>query len=83
MIALQLSRESYFVLPSATDKDVTFKLDNALLPKCVTLAGSSNVVNPQQQLNAYSSIDVTVLGIVTDVIPYTEQNADFPIFTTV
>ena len=84
MMALQLPRESYTELPSATFKNSTLlNEESALFPKDSTFAGSSKEVNPLQLKKAFSSIEVTDSGMVTDVILIVLSNAYFPIFTTV
>ncbi len=67
IIALQLSRESYTVLPSSTIIDVKpLQTSKALRPIDVTLEGIVNDVKPLHSLKAHSPIDVTLEGIVTD-----------------
>jgi len=69
MIALQLSRESYTLLPGETAIDVkAVQFSKAQRPIEVTVSGINIEVNLSQPANACSSIDVTPSGIVNEVI---------------
>ena len=66
MIALQLSRESYFgLLTSTVTKLKPLQRENAEFPMLVTELGMVTLVRPLQPWNAYSPMLVTELGMVT------------------
>ena len=70
IIALQLSRLSYFVLPEATIIDVRpLQYPNAHSPMLVTLEGISMDVKPLQTENAPSPMLVTLEGITVFLQP--------------
>ena len=70
IMALQLSRESYFVLPSSTFMLVRPEQpSNALSPMLVTDEGMVMLVKPVQSLNAKSPMLVTDEGMVMLVKP--------------
>ena len=70
MRALQLSRESYVVLPASTLIDVSPEQPlNAKLPMLVTELPIVIDVRPEQPMNAYSPILITELGMVIEVRP--------------
>ena len=76
MIALQLLRESYVLLSTATV--IVFSplhLKNALLPMDVTELGMVTEVSPLHPSNAWLPMDVTELGMVTEVSPLHPENA--------
>ena len=83
MIALQLSRESYFVLPfSITIEVKPVQPRNAASPMDVTLLGMVIEVKPLHSWNAKFPIDVTLLGMVIEVKPEQPSNAELPIDIT-
>ena len=69
MMALQLSRESYMVLPFSTLIEVRLQPEKAETPMLVTLLGMVTEVKPLQPEKAKSSMYLTLLGIVTEVRP--------------
>ena len=74
IMALQLSRESYFGLPLSTLIDVKpLQPKKALSPMDVTLPGMVRDVRPLQPEKACSPIDVTLPGMVRDVRPLQPQ----------
>jgi len=81
MIALQLSRESYFVFPCATVMEVRPEQTlNAPSPMLVTLLGMVMEVRPLPW-NADCPMLVTLLGMVMEVRPL-PWNADCPMLVT-
>ena len=83
MMALQLLRESYFVLPFSTTIEVKPEQPkNALLPIDVTLLEIVIEVKPEQSRNAPLPMDVTLLGMVIEVKPEQLTNAELPIDVT-
>ena len=84
IMALQLSRESYFLLPAETVIVVRLShwLNNAS-PMVVNDAGISMLVSPQQQENACSPISCTELGIVIAVSPVQSWNLQIVLYQRV
>ena len=83
IMALQLSRESYFGLPLSTLIDVKpLQPKKALSPMDVTLLGMVRDVRPLQPEKACSPIDVTLPGMVRDVRPLQPEKACSPIDVT-
>ena len=83
IIALQLSRESYFVLPASTLMLVKpVQRSNAYLPKLVTDEGMLTLVRPVQSLNAPCPMLVTDEGMVMLVKPVQRENAEPPMLVT-
>ena len=75
MIALQLSRESYLLLPFSTTIDSKEQYSNALLLMDVTELGIVMLVKPLHPPNALLPMVVTELPMVTLVKPLHEPNA--------
>ena len=76
IIALQFSRESYFVFPDATlIEDKLLHEPKALLPMEVTLFGIAMLVRPEQPSKASKPMVITLLGIVMLVKPEQLQKA--------
>ena len=76
IMALQLSRESYFVLPASTLRLVKLEqLENAPFPMLVTDEGMVMLVKPVQPWNAHPSMLVTDEGMVMLVKPVQPKNA--------
>ena len=70
IIALQLSRESYFGFSDATSMDTRFEQPrNTEPPMLVTLFGIVTEVSPEHLSKAEPTILVTLFGIVTEVSP--------------
>ena len=70
IIALQLSLESYFGLPFSTTNEVKLgQFLKGVPSKLVTELGIVTEVKLLQPKKALRPIDVTVLGMSTDVIP--------------
>ena len=70
IMALQLSRESYFVFPNSTLIDVKpLQPAKALSPMLVTLSGMVMEVRALQLLKASIPMLVTLFGMVTEVRP--------------
>jgi len=70
IIALQFSRESYFVFPSSTMMEVRpLQPEKADPPMLVTLLGIVTDLRPLQLEKVAYSMLVTLLGIVTDLRP--------------
>ena len=69
IIALQLSRESYFGFPLSTTIEFRLVQLKACSPIKVTELGMVIEVKPVQYRNAIAPIVVTELGIVTEVKP--------------
>jgi hypothetical protein len=83
MIALQLSLESYFVLPLATLIDSKpLQEENALLPMDVTELPIVILFMTLQPENAEAPMFVTELGMVTLVKRVQSLNASLPMFVT-
>ena len=83
IIALQLLRESYTALPSATCKEVRLLQPlNTQLPTLVTLAGIVMEVRLLQPQKARSPILVTPSGMVMEVRPYQPSKALPPMLVT-
>ena len=77
IIALQLSRESYFVFPDSTSIVVRLEQpENAQPPMLVTEFGMVTLVKPEQPRKAPRPMLVTELGIVTLVRPEQPSNAE-------
>ena len=83
IIALQLSRESYFVFPASTLMLVKpVQSSNALYPMLVTDEGMVMLVKPVQPENAHSPMLVTDEGMVMLVKPVQPENAAYPMLVT-
>ena len=83
IIALQLLRESYTVLPEATViEDRLVQLQNGTPSILVTLSGIVIAVKPVHMLNAAQPMDVTLLGMVTEVKLLHKLKALFPMEVT-
>ena len=83
MMALQLERESYTLLSSATVIEVKpLQRLKTALPRLVTLLGICKEVNPSHNLNARTPIVVTPSGMVIEVKLLQAQKAASPILVT-
>ena len=70
IMALQLSLESYLLLPASTLMEVRLvQPKNVHPPMLVTLLGMVMEVRLEQRVNAYRPMLVTLLGMVTEVRP--------------
>ena len=80
IIALQLLRESYLLLPFSTTKEVRSEQpENAFCPMLVTLLGMVTEVRPPHPRNALLPMLVTPLPIITSLIEVFPRNQVPPI----
>ena len=83
IIALQLSRESYFGLSLAiVILDSLLQLLNASLPMEVTDLPMITLVRPLHHLKALEPIEVTEFPVTTPFRPLQLENADAPMAVT-
>ena len=83
IIALQLSRESYFVLPLSTLMEVRpLQPAKAYSPMEITLLGMVMEVRPLQFSKARQSMEVTLFGIVMEVRLLHPRKASVPMEIT-